>query len=45
MILEKEGPGWLSREELPVWILIGLFLVIAFFVFWVYGFSRLPFPV
>jgi hypothetical protein len=34
-------PGW----EKVTWILIAVFLIIVFSVFWVYGFSRLPFPV
>jgi len=35
----------MPRWEKTTWLLIIIYLVIAFGIFWYYGFSRLPFPV
>ncbi len=40
-----ETHGWLSPAERTVWLVIALFILMAFAIFWVYGLSRLPFPV
>ncbi len=41
----EETRSWLSPAERPVWLLIAVFIIMAFAIFWMYGFSRLPFPV
>ena len=35
----------LSPWEKRIWLVIAAYLLIVLWVFWVYGFSRLPFPV
>jgi uncharacterized SAM-binding protein YcdF (DUF218 family) len=43
--MEKIDLQSIPRWEKVIWLLIALFLIIAFSVFWIYGFSHLPFPV
>lgn len=44
-MMEKIDLRSIPRWEKTTWLLIVLYLIIAFGVFWIYGFSRLPFPV
>ncbi len=45
MIVEKPGLQSVPRWEKVTWFLIALYLILALAIFWIYGFSRLPFPV
>jgi len=40
-------PGFrsLTLWEKLIWLLIAVYLLIVLSVFWMYGFSRLPFPI
>jgi len=44
MSVEKLDLGSLPRWEKITWVLILVYLIIVFYVFWIYGLSRLPFP-
>jgi hypothetical protein len=44
-MMEKIALQSIPRWEIITWVLILVYLLLVLGVFWVYGFSRLPFPV